>query len=145
MRGKQKLSICLAVLLVLQGALPACIGEEMPVPTQAATEAPTEVPTEAPTQAPTEIPAEIPAEAPTERPTEAPAETPAGVQTEAPAETPTEAPTETPIETPIETPTPSLELCVDERYLSEGLSIGAAGETARFIGSCGEAAHQAAS
>ena len=45
MRRTRKLSICLAALLILQGALSACLGEEMPVPTQAATEAPTEAPT----------------------------------------------------------------------------------------------------
>ena len=167
MRRTRKLSICLAALLILQGALPACLGEEMPASTQAATEVPTEVPTEAPTEAPTETPTEAPTEAPTETPTEAPTEasteTPTEAPTEAPTETPTEAPTELPTEAPTETPTeapteaptevstgapaeaptPSPELCVDERYLNEGLSVSAAGETARFIEVIGNAAWQA--
>ncbi len=119
MRIIRKMSVCLAAMLVLQSALPACMSEEAPavLETPAPTEAPTEVPTETPaptetpvlteTPAPTETPVPTETPAPTEAPTEVPTETPAPSEapTEAPMETP--APSEAPTEAPMETPAPS--------------------------------------
>ena len=125
MRIIRKLSVCLAAMLVLQSALPACVSEEAPAtaeptarletPAPTATPEPTVTPEPTATLAPTEtpVPSEVPTEAPTETPvpsevpTEAPAETPA--PSEAPTEVPTEtpAPSEAPTEVPTETPAPS--------------------------------------